>query len=80
MTRFVSSTQFTIINMFLHVLMVHGLQVTVHVRLPHLPQQLLQLLDLHLPRLLQVLVQQGGLHLFTLSPQVRRQLQTMNST
>ena len=60
--------------------MIHCLQVTVHVRLPHLAQQLLQLLDLHLPRLLQVLVQQGSLHLFTLSPQVRRQLQTMNST
>ena len=57
--------------------MVH-LQVAVVVRLPDLPQQLLQLLDLHLARLLQILVQQRGLHLLALPPQVGRQLEAVH--
>lgn len=46
--------------------------------LPNLGQQLVQLLYLHLPCLLEVLVEEGVLHLLGLPPEVGRELEALD--
>ena len=54
------------------------LEITVIVGLPDLAQELLQLLDLHLAGLLEVLVQERGLDLLALPPEVGGELEAVD--
>ena len=49
-------------------------------RLPDHGQEVFQLLDLQLERLLRLLVVEGGLHVLGLLPQVGRELQAVDRT